>query len=78
MNPKMPIKTKANGNKFPEFLTASNASKATGLSEHFIRTALKNGDVDYFQIGNRKYVNMDSLYDFVAGGKNKIATGGKK
>ena len=78
MNPKTPIKTQANGNKFPEFLSASNASKVTGLSENLIRTLIKNGDVDYFQIGNRKYVNMDSLYSFVVGGKNKAITGGMK
>lgn len=54
---------------FPPLPTIRQAAKQTGYPEHLIRSLVKRGIVKSVPAGNRRYVNMASLLDYIRGGE---------
>lgn len=55
----------------PELRTIRTAAKLTGYPEHLIRDLVSKGLVRSVPAGNRRYVNMDSLLEYISGGASK-------
>lgn len=53
-------------NGYPLLLTARPASKLSGVPEHLIRELVAKGLVKSVPAGNRRYVNMQSLHEYVS------------
>ena len=53
---------------FPALPTIRQAAKQTGYPEHFIRDLVTRGLVKSVPAGNRRYVNMISLLEYINGG----------
>ncbi len=47
--------------------TQRQAAKKAGLPEHFVRMLVSSGKVLSIPAGNRRYVNMKSLYAYING-----------
>ena len=56
-----------NENGYPMLLTARPASKVSSVPEHLIRKLIAEGKVKSVPAGNRRYVNMKSLFDYING-----------
>lgn len=54
-------------NAFPALPTIRQAAKLTGYPEHLIRDLVSKGLVRSVPAGNRRYVNMNSLLDYING-----------
>ena len=52
---------------FPALPTIRQAAKMSGYPEHLIRSLVAQGLVRSVPAGNRRYVNMDSLLDYITG-----------
>lgn len=52
---------------FPALPTIRQAAKLTGYPEHLIRDLVSKGLVRSVPAGNRRYVNMNSLLDYING-----------
>ncbi len=61
------MKNPSEGVSFPMLLTPRSASKQSGVPEHLIRMLIKDGAVVSVPAGNRRYVNMKSLYNYING-----------
>lgn len=48
----------------PLFLTAEQASKASGLGVNRIRQLMDDGHLEYLPIGNRKLTTIKALMDY--------------
>ena len=65
------IKYPSEGVSFPVLLTPKPASKQSGVPEHLIRKLIADGTVISVPAGNRRYVNMQSLHDYISGRANR-------
>lgn len=52
---------------FPALPTIRQAAKLTGYPEHLIRDIVSRGLVVSIPAGNRRYVNLDSLLNYING-----------
>lgn len=57
-----------NNVRVPQMETISKAAEISGLSVHFIRTAVANGDIVAIRAGRKFLVNVDSLIVFLSTG----------
>ena len=56
-----------NINGYPRLLTQRQAAQESGYPEHFIRSLVAKGLIKSVPAGNRKYVLMQSLHDYING-----------
>ena len=56
-----------NEHGYPVLLAPRPASKVSGVPEHLIRKLIADGAVKSVPAGNRRYVNMQSLRDYING-----------
>lgn len=66
----------------PLMMTVLQAQKYTGLSERFLRDCIREGRIVYVKSGNRTYINVDKLIEYLNTGElapkmNKARGGGK-
>ena len=45
------------------FLSVNGAAIASGLSEKYLRTRIKRGEIPYINVGREYRINMSALYD---------------
>ena len=76
-----------NENRIPEMLTVKDAAKRFGLSENFVRTKAKNGEIVATTIGKKvlvnsgkfiEYLNTNTLVPVEAAPKSKAKPKGEK
>ena len=54
-----------NENRIPEMLTVKDAAKRFGLSENFVRTKAKNGEIVATTIGKKVLVNSGKFIEYL-------------
>lgn len=54
-----------NENKIPEMLTVKDTAKRFGLSEYFVRTKAKSGEIVAVPIGNKLLINSDKFSEYL-------------
>lgn len=45
------------------FMKINEAAKATGLSSHYLRNAVRSGEIEYMRSGQTYYINMPRLLE---------------
>lgn len=53
----------------PRMRTIKQGAKEAGIPEHFLRQLIKQNKVVYVKAGNKSFVNLDCLIDFLNKGE---------
>lgn len=56
-------------NNIPRMLKLKDASQETGLSYNFLRQLCLTNQIVFVRAGNKYFINMDKLIDFLNGEK---------
>lgn len=62
-------------NQPPMLKTIQQMSKLCGIGEHTLRYLVEKGEIDYIQIGNRKLLADDAIWDYYKRHKVSAAKG---
>jgi len=55
------------GRKAPTMVTVKEAAAATRLPEGFLRSACHEGTIAHIRSGQKIYINLDRLFDYLNG-----------
>lgn len=56
--------------KIPRMETLKNTSELTGLSYSWLRSACLTNQIVHIRTGNKFYINIDKLAEYLNGGEN--------